>query len=375
MCLFLAGECMKDKLKITICLIPFLVLFYLSLGSENYSSEEDKKLEQKPNLTMAELWNGNYAKDYQRYLEDHFPLRTSFRKIATNVEQAFGIKEQNDVYFGKQDQLVEKTEPQTNGKKMIQTLNKAQEKFNYINSSLMLIPSKSSIYKEYLPDHVSSSEVEEMNELYYNLAINDINLVQTLTGKKNDYPLYYRTDFTWTSYGAYYAYLEYCEKNDIESVPMTEYEIKKVSETYYGDLYYKTLDGTIPADTIYQFVKDEPKYQVSYTKKEHEKDTFYQNDYLKQVHKKGFFLGEDDGEITITNPEVHNGKELLIVKDDSGNEIVPFLSQHYEKVYVLNVDEAKNLSDWIKDHEKVTDLLYIATMNHIDQNNAWLEIR
>ena len=366
---------MKDKLKITICLIPFLVLFYLSLGSENYSSEEDKKLEQKPNLTMAELWNGNYAKDYQRYLEDHFPLRTSFRKIATNVEQAFGIKEKNDVYFGKQDQLVEKTEPQTNGKKMIQTLNKAQEKFNYINSSLMLIPSKSSIYKEYLPDHVSSSEVEEMNELYYNLAINDINLVQTLTGKKNDYPLYYRTAFTWTSYGAYYAYLEYCEKNDIESVPMTEYEIKKISETYYGDLYYKTLDGTILADTIYQFVKEEPKYQVSYTKKEHEKDTFYQNDYLKQVHKKGFFLGEDDGEITITNPEAHNGKELLIVKDDSGNEIVPFLSQHYEKVYVLNVDEAKNLSDWIKDHEKVTDLLYIATMNHIDQNNAWLEIR
>ena len=135
------------------------------------------------------------------------------------------------------------------------------------------------------------------------------------------------------------------------------------------------LDGTIPADMIYQFIKDEPRYQVKKKKKEYEKDTFYQVDYLKQVHKKGFFLGKDDLEITIINPEVHNGKELLIVKDDSGNEIVPFLSQHYEKVYVFSIDHIENLSDWIKDHKEVTDLLYIATMNHIDQNRAWLEIR
>ena len=222
MCLFLAGESMKDKLKITICIIPFLILFCLSLGDENYSMAEDKKLDAKPNLTMEELWNGNYTRDYQSYLKDHFPLRISFYKIATNVEKAFGVKEKNDVYFGKDSQLLEKTETQKSGQKMIQTLNKVQEKFNYINSSLMLIPSKSSIYQEYLPDHVSSLEVEEMNELYYNLAINDINLLHTFTENKDDYPLYYRTDFTWTSYGAYYAYLEYCEKNDIEPIPITE---------------------------------------------------------------------------------------------------------------------------------------------------------
>ena len=48
------------------------------------------------------------------------------------------------------------------------------------------------------------------------------------------------------------------------------------------------------------------------------------------------FIGGDNAYTLITNKDKHDGSRCIVVKESFGNAFVPFLADHYEKVYVID---------------------------------------
>ena len=71
--------------------------------------------------------------------------------------------------------------------------------------------------------------------------------------------------------------------------------------------------------------------------------------------------------IEITNETADSQRELVLIKDSYANAMVPFLVNHFKKVYVFDTRYYKQgPSSFIKDHPQVTDVLLLYNMNTID---------
>jgi len=69
------------------------------------------------------------------------------------------------------------------------------------------------------------------------------------------------------------------------------------------------------------------------------------------------FIQGDQGLEVIDNPDIDDGSTLMIVKESYGNVLVPFLVDHYDKIYV--VDFRYNDGDLVTfcKENNITDLM------------------
>ena len=197
----------------------------------------------------------------------------------------------------------------------------------------------------------------------------------------NDEYLYFKTDHHWTQLGAYYAYVEFCKKKGIEPHELSEYK-ELVTENFLGS-YYTTNGYTQLAenpDTVYAY---EPltcntmQFFDNALKVMREgvivRDMNPFADTLKYL---GFIYGDNPLTI-IENPEVKNGEKCIVIKESFGNAWIPFLTDHYEKIIVLdyryynseNESFMGNVVDLAKD-EEVTDVIFINNLEAI--SDSWI---
>ena len=66
-------------------------------------------------------------------------------------------------------------------------------------------------------------------------------------------------------------------------------------------------------------------------------ESLYWEEYLEQKDKYSTFLGGNHACDVIRNDSIHDGSRLLVIKDSYANCLVPFLAQHYEEVYVVDL--------------------------------------
>ena len=79
------------------------------------------------------------------------------------------------------------------------------------------------------------------------------------------------------------------------------------------------------------------------------------------------FLNNIHPLIEITNEGADSDRELALIKDSYANSIVPFLVNHYKKVYVFDTRYyKKGPSSFIEEHPEITDVLLLYNMNTID---------
>ena len=224
-----------------------------------------------------------------------------------------------------------------------------------------------SIYSEKLPIYaITENQKEVIDHIYSSIHFDGVDVYSALMNKKEDYPLYYRLDHHWTSYGAYYAYLEYCRLNQIEPIPINEFDIKEVTDSFYGTLYSKTNDYSLKPDSIHRFDVKDSSYTVFYVQEKETSNSLYEDSYLEKKDKYSYFLNNNHPLIQITNNQLKNGKELVIIKDSYANSIVPFLINHYEKIHVIDPRFYKlSISSYIEEN-KIKDVLFLYNMNTID---------
>lgn len=373
---------MKKKYNKLITLILILIFISLSImlifgEKKEFSSNENRYLQSFPSLSLKRLFNGKYIENLENYLTDHFPFRDAFMSIKAFTDKITLKDDINNVYLAKKDYLIEKYNKPTNNDKIINKLNKLYGNLNYINMNLMLVPTSVSINSNLLPSNAPTySEKETIDYIYNNIKFDTIDVYSTLNKHNNDYQMYYRLDHHWTTYAAYYAYVEYAKANNIDYYSLNSFEIEEVTNMFNGTLYSKTNDYTRKSDSIYLFNLPNTSYSVNYTDNNKITTSLYEYSYLEEKDKYSIFLDNNHSLIEVTNNIVKNGKELLVIKDSFANCLVPFLINHYEKMYIIDPRYyKKSISEFIKSNKNIRDLLFVYNTNNIDKDSGILSIR
>lgn len=350
-------------------MILLLTVFLCVSRKKEFSEQENRYLSSFPEFSWEALKDGDYTADLESYLADHFPMRDFFMGIKTGFELFTGSKEINDVYIAKDGYLIEKYQKPQNTEKIIRAFKGLNESVTEARVYLMLVPTASEIYADKLPKNAPvESQMATLTQIYEETGCEPVYVADALKEQKDsEEALYYRTDHHWTSYGAYVAYQEFCKVLGFEAAALDDMEEKVVTEEFKGTIYSKVNDYTREGDAITIYENPAQKLTVHYTDTDEVTDSLYNYEYLEKKDKYSFFLNNIHPMIEITNEAADTDRELVLVKDSYANCMVPFLVNHYSRVYVIDPRYYKNaVSELVNENAAQTDVLLLYNMNTID---------
>ena len=368
-------------MTITIAILVFGLWFMLSPKRE-FSESENRQLALWPTYTFQSLKDGSYMSGIQKYLSDHFPVRDQFMTLKTKSEIMMGKQEINNIYVAKDGFLIEAYDEPKQNEKIINQFGKLYQNITTDarnNIKLMLVPTAVTVYNDKLPagapdkgNLLQLETIEKLREALPGLKFIDCydGLLEAARAEKNASgftPLYYRTDHHWTTYGAYVSYREYCKAEGIEPLPESAFTKTVVTDSFRGTVYSKLNDTTVPGEEITIYENPDNALTVDYTDSHEVTDTLYNREYLEKKDKYSMFLNNLHPLIEITNETADSDKVMVLIKDSYANSIVPFLVNHYKKIYVFDTRYYRfGPASFINQHPEVTDVLILYNMNTID---------
>ena len=407
---------------LTVSLITAFILCFsvwcLVAPKQTFSENENRALASWPAYSFDTLKDGSYMSGIQTYLSDHFPLRDPFMTLKTKYEMLTGREEINDIYLAKDGYYIEAYKEPKQQQKIITQLQKLQDAISTDakeNVRVMLVPTAISTYNAKLPacapDRGVLRQVDTMNEIYAALPnmqkVDAWSVLQAAAAEEagglsqasanagnaqsmartgdtdNEHllagtgdsgnavsataGLYYHTDHHWTTHGAYVGYQAYCGAAGIEPIPEADFQQTCVTTDFHGTIFSKLHDSTVPGDAITLYENPANQLTVSYPDTGEVTDTLYNRDYLAQKDKYSMFLNNLHPLVEITNARADSDRQLVLIKDSYANSMVPFLVNHYQKIYVFDTRYYRfGPSSFINEHPEVTDVLLLYNMNTID---------
>ncbi len=352
----------------------FLLLFITSsltviIPDKEYSESENTVLAQKPEISFESIKNGDFQNGLGEYLSDQFPFRELMISINTATNKLLGAGDINGAYIGDEGYYfeVDKNEyiDYTIFEKNLNAINMFAEKYADIDVKVILAPTASDLYAEYLPSNCEIYDADELFEMAEK-TLNDgiyVNTRDILNENKNDY-IYYKTDHHWTSKGAYYAYTKYCDSIGSTPKSFEEFGFKIVSSDFLGSLHSKILDPFSAKDEIMIAENSSVK---SVTVNGSSID-MYDFSKLEKKDKYLVFFGDNYGK-TIIKTNCENGKTLLVVKDSFANSFVPLLTDEYETIIMIDQRYSDTrFSNLIKENQ-VTDVLFLYEVTNLSIQN------
>lgn len=197
----------------------------------------------------------------------------------------------------------------------------------------------------------SSDQRQAIEEYIYpsiqtiNSSVKTVSIFDTLKSHANEY-LYFRTDHHWTQLGAYYGYVEFCKARGFEPVALDQFDRKDYAG-YLGS-FYKTSESSALAanpDTVEAYI---PRVDVTFNVTQDDGSVLENwpliadGDTYSQGNKYLVYCGGDQPYEEITNNDMTDGPTCIVVKESFGNCFIPFLVNHYSKIYVIDYRHYKD---------------------------------
>ena len=333
-----------DNKKNAIFTIAFIasVIFIFTLidvfhGDRIFSETENRLLAVKPKFSVETLLSGSYTADYEKYLTDQFVGRDKWIRLKTETDILLQKQEVGGVYLAKNHYLIEQHLPEDypseEVEKKLELLEKLTKEWD---TTVMLVPTADIILADKLPSNApcydQSALLEQVSEILDEGQY--VNVYQVLKEHSGE-EIYYRTDHHWTSLGAYYGYLAWAQAMGEEPYPYDPAAMTTVTEEFLGTLHSKVNLDWQP-DSIQYFPETaRTNVKVVYDLQT-ETDTLYEEKYLETKNKYGFFLDDNHAIVEITTSQ-KNGKMLFVLKDSYANCLIPLLTAHYERIYVVDL--------------------------------------
>lgn len=398
---------------VCILCISFLIglLFFFR---PSVSEVEKRELTKFPKISLQTLWDGKFFSDVSLWYSDTFPMRDSLIAMNQDIQSHYGIQleeklvgrtEKGDEIPTKKDdkkttvRKKHKKGTKPNSTAMAEEVqNQVFEGLYYengavyggyyfnqeaadiyidaVNNASKKLDGKTNVYSILVPNNSGALLDEETLEklggsdqvgaiqYYYDEYENvkGIKTIETLREHRDEY-LYFKTDHHWNTNGAYLVYKNFCKEKGWKPHKLSDFE-KLHFEPFFGTYTSKFpelanspdyVDAYIPMGTNDMQYMDESGNMI---------DHHVITDVSTWNDSSGYysFIGGDKPYSIIDNPEIEDGTSCVIVKESYGNCFVPFLVDHYDKVYILDFRYTPyNAVDFCKEH-KVTDLIL---MNNI----------
>ncbi len=332
----------------TVSMLLFLIFlsvfgaFTLFSEKQEFSDVENRALAPMPEFTAQNYFDATYTDELSDYLCDHFLGRTNWIKLMTHAELFSGKIEVNGIYITENRHIEHLQSPD------FDVVDESIEAINEYASQtatpvyFMLAPSASGIYSDELDLYTPMYDQEKFIDYVYaniNDNVRPLDIFMTLKSASDEY-IYYKNDHHWTSLGAYYAYYYAISKLGFTPVNFSQYNIERVSSSFFGSLYSETLYEGFGADSVDIFNCDSgikvTSVKIEDGRSIKEYDSLYFREYLDKKDKYSMFLGGNYPIVNIAT-DAQSGKSLLLIKDSYANCFVPFLTQHYSNITVVDM--------------------------------------
>ncbi len=371
----------KIKKEIIVVFIYIIILFSLSIADmvkkdRFFSESENRILAEKPAFDWKEVLEGNYSKDYEEYVSDQFFFRDNFILLKTYADIGLRKKEINDVYFVFPDTLYEKHDSKILKEPAEEKLQKLSAFVNWCKGkypvSIMLIPTADAVYKEQLPKYAPCFEQDEyLNKVKTSVGKeNFVDVREILNAHKKEY-IYYRTDHHWTTLGAFYGYQAWAEQaaGITGTISEEDYTREAVTDDFLGTLHGK-VNIPIKPDTMELFIpKTEQKVSMYYDFKPEKITDFYEKKHLNKKDKYRMFFDGNHAFMEIRTGQ-EDKKNLLVIKDSYANCFLPFLTEHYANIYVVDFRYYRGTAEEILKEYKADEILVLYNVVQFVESNS-----
>ena len=343
---------MERKCKIITIALFMIILFGVGLftvlnGGKKYSAFEKRELAKFPKTNVKTITKAKFQSGLDNFLNDHVLLRDECIYATTMVDKLMGRAEKADVYFGKDGYLIEKSikaspkKVKENVNYLSTFVNMAADSMGSKNVKVVLIPNKENVLTDKLPKYapVSNDNIKMKEELWNSLKDKNmlVDLTKTLQKHKDEY-IYYKTDHHWTSLGAKYGFQEIMKSLGQKVHKRTP---KVVTDQFLGTTYNKIhyaaqKDIITRYDGDSEFPQDTCGVDTETTGEKDELKDIYDKGALKKEDKYEYFMGGNYGVVEIHSHNTTNGKTVVVIKDSFANCMVPFLTDNYENIVMVD---------------------------------------
>ena len=345
-----------------------------------FSEQENRVLQTMPRFTFERLFNKEFTTEFEDYTSDQFIFRDEWITLKAASELALGKKENNDVSYGKEQTLIEgfdapdKSTLDTNMSYVNQLVQNTDA-----NVYFALIPEKSEIWSDRLPNLTPNDSQAELIEYCYGLSnANNVDMLAPLREHADEY-IYYRTDHHWTSLGAYYGYTGLATALGYTPVPLNDYTETVRSTEFYGTVFSSSGVRWVRPDTISTYVPDDGITVASHTYDNkgnpvEEPRQLYDTSFLSVKDKYSMFLGGNQPLGVVKNANNPDGPRLLIIRDSYADSLVPFLTPHFSEIHLLDLRYYKlSIADYIAQNGIDQALVLYSVPNFVtDSNLLWI---
>ena len=360
----------------------FISVFFLVdvFNSDRAFSEfENTSLAQKPAFSWSSFVDGSFGSKYVKYINEQFLGRDNWISMKAVADMGLGRIESHGVTYGDDHYLMEKLEivedqnyPANAGTNIVKQT--SLDRSNGMVSSFLqmydqpitfsLVPNSYAILEDEVPTGFPGADQQAYTQqIYRTLSEADdqleiVDFSDALSQHKDEY-IYYRTDHHWTTLGAYYAYVAYCEQKGLTPVSLEELEENKM-EDFYGTFYSKAKRPSQPADTITWYDVDVDEFafvaNLQQDKQLAQLGEVVQEDGLELLRVDGMmdrrkfevrdkyaaFMWGNSGYVKIKSSHNLNHQEgktsrLLLFKDSYANSMIPYLTYNYDEIIVVDL--------------------------------------
>lgn len=350
----------------------------LLADDQQFSQAENRPLTQFPKASLDRVTSGAFTKDVETYLSDQFVHKRFWTSMKASAQKAVLKKDNNGVYFGEDGYLFEKFKApseqlDSNSESLSQFLQKTKE----ISVYGMLAPTSIELYPDKLPKFATTASETAAIQRVEEQVKGDIDWIDAATALRNAKagPIYFRTDHHWTPYGAYIAYQAAMAKMGLTPYSIEEFTVRTVSKNFRGTYDAKANDPFLAADEINIF---EPKFDVSYEVDiddgQSKMDSLYAWEFLEKHDQYSLFLGGNHRAVTI-HSNVKNGRKLMIIKDSYAHALVPFLANHFEDIYMVDLRYDHRNMARVAEEKDIQDVLFVYNIANFAEDQNLISLR
>lgn len=344
---------MKRKASIATAAVFLAVLFgfsllHLALPDREVSRSERRRLAQLPPLSSG------FSDKLEEYMLDQFPLREQLRTVNSLVRlyglgqaDIHGIYLQGGGAFRMDGPLQEKQV-----RHAAAVFSAVQEKyFPSLPAHYVIVPDKNAKAETGRPRLDTETMRGIVREALPGMTEIDIwDLLST-----DDY---YKTDPHWRQERLLPVAAAICEALGADA-PGTFTE--KTLSPFYGAYYGQAALPMAPDTLTYLESADTKAAEVTGPELDGAQPV-YRPELLDGTDGYDVFLSGAQAVLTVTSPNVHNGRHLVLFRDSFGSSLAPLLLGSFERITLVDLRyvSAARLADYA-DLSDATDVLYLCS--------------
>lgn len=344
---------MKRKASIATAAVFLAVLFgfsllHLALPDREVSRSERRRLAQLPPLSSG------FSDKLEEYMLDQFPLREQLRTVNSLVRlyglgqaDIHGIYLQGGGAFRMDGPLQEKQV-----RHAAAVFSAVQEKyFPSLPAHYVIVPDKNAKAETGRPRLDTETLRGIVREALPGMTEIDIwDLLST-----DDY---YKTDPHWRQERLLPVAAAICEALGADA-PGTFTE--KALSPFYGAYYGQAALPMAPDTLTYLESADTKAAEVTGPELDGAQPV-YRPELLDGTDGYDVFLSGAQAVLTVTSPNVHNGRHLVLFRDSFGSSLAPLLLGSFERITLVDLRyiSAARLADYA-DLSDATDVLYLCS--------------